>query len=49
MDILGPLERSKTGYKYILVICDYATRFPEVFPLKNIKAKAVALIKAKAV
>ncbi len=42
MDILGPLERSKTGYKYILVICDYATRFPEVFPLKNIKAKAVA-------
>ncbi len=42
MDILGPLERSKTGYKYILVICDYATRFPEVFPLKNIKAKAIA-------
>lgn len=42
MDIVGPLERSKTGYKYMLVICDYATRFPEVFPLKNIKAKAVA-------
>ncbi|XP_052406338.1 uncharacterized protein LOC127952096 [Carassius gibelio] len=42
MDIVGPLERSKTGYKYMLVICDYATRFPEVFPLKNIKAKAIA-------
>lgn len=26
----------------MLVICDYATWFPEVFPLKNIKAKAIA-------
>lgn len=26
----------------MLVICDYASRYPEVFPLKNIKAKSVA-------
>ncbi|KAF7643600.1 hypothetical protein LDENG_00236720 [Lucifuga dentata] len=31
-------ERSSTGYRYILVVCDYATRYPEAFPLKNIKA-----------
>ncbi|CDQ92886.1 unnamed protein product [Oncorhynchus mykiss] len=36
MDIVGPLEKSSAGYKYILVICDYATRFPEAFPLRSI-------------
>nr|XP_054591237.1 uncharacterized protein LOC129155100 isoform X2 [Nothobranchius furzeri] len=43
MDMVGPLEKSKTGYRYMLVITDYATRYPEVFPLKTMKAKAVAL------
>ncbi len=42
IDIVGPLERSKTGYKYMLVISDYATRFPEVFMSKNIKTKSTA-------
>ena len=42
MDIVGPLERSKGGYQYILVVCDYATRYPEAFPLRNIKARQVA-------
>ncbi|XP_043981200.1 uncharacterized protein LOC122835850 [Gambusia affinis] len=42
MDIVGPLERSKSGYRYMLVITDYATKYPEVFPLKTIKARAVA-------
>uniref|UniRef100_A0A8C5D858 Gypsy retrotransposon integrase-like protein 1 n=1 Tax=Gouania willdenowi TaxID=441366 RepID=A0A8C5D858_GOUWI len=42
MDIVGPVERSKSGYRYMLVISDYATKYPEVFPLKNIKAKTVA-------
>ena len=42
MDIVGPVERSKTGNRYMLVITDYATRYPDVFPLKSIKAKAVA-------
>ncbi|KAL0155309.1 hypothetical protein M9458_049572, partial [Cirrhinus mrigala] len=36
MDIVGPLERSKTGNQYILVVSDYATRYPEAFPLRSI-------------
>uniref|UniRef100_A0A8C6VTB1 Gypsy retrotransposon integrase-like protein 1 n=1 Tax=Nothobranchius furzeri TaxID=105023 RepID=A0A8C6VTB1_NOTFU len=42
MDIVGPLERSSTGYRFILVLCDYGTRYPEAFPLKTVKAKNVA-------
>lgn len=42
MDIVGPVERSKAGNCYMLVITDYATKYPEVFPLKSIKAKSVA-------
>ena len=42
MDIVGPVERSKAGNRYMLVITDYATKYPEVFPLKSIKAKQVA-------
>ena len=29
MDIVGPLERSYSGNKYILVVCDYTPRSPE--------------------
>lgn len=41
MDIVGPLERSSTGHRYILVVCDYATRYPEAFPLKRIKTRQI--------
>lgn len=43
MDVVGPLERSKAGNHFMLVITDYATRYPEVFPLKTIKARTVAI------
>lgn len=33
MDIVGPLVRSSRGHQYILVVCDYATRFFQSFPL----------------
>ena len=33
MDIIGPLPRSRSGNQYILVICDYASRYPEAVPL----------------
>lgn len=36
MDIVGPLERSSAGHRYILVVSDYATRYPEAFPLRSI-------------
>ncbi len=42
MDIVGPLERSKSGNKYVLVICDYSTRYPEAIPLRSIEAKKIA-------
>uniref|UniRef100_A0A669EG75 Gypsy retrotransposon integrase-like protein 1 n=1 Tax=Oreochromis niloticus TaxID=8128 RepID=A0A669EG75_ORENI len=42
MDIIGPLERSSAGHRYILVVCDYATRYPEAFPLKKVKARQIA-------
>nr|XP_043871756.1 uncharacterized protein LOC122760682 [Solea senegalensis] len=41
MDIVGPLLKSSGGHQYILVVCDYATRFPEAFPLRTITAPAV--------
>ncbi|XP_024117097.1 uncharacterized protein LOC112138718 [Oryzias melastigma] len=42
MDIVGPVKRSKYGNRFMLVITDYATKYPEVFALKSVKAKTVA-------
>ena len=42
MDIVGPLPRSRSGKRYILVVCDYATRYPEAVPLRSIDAEHVA-------
>ena len=42
LDIVGPLNKSKRGHKYILVICDYATKYPEAIPLKTIDSETVA-------
>ena len=42
MDIVGPLPHSSSGKRYILVICDYATRYPEAVALRTIDANAVA-------
>lgn len=39
IDIVGPLERSKSGNRFILVICDYATRYPEAFPIREVTTK----------
>lgn len=42
MDFVGPLPRTKRGNRYILVICDYATRYPEAIPLPTTEAARVA-------
>ena len=42
MDLVGLLPRSKSGNKYILVLCNYATRYPEAIPLRSIDAEHVA-------
>ena len=42
MDIVGPLPRSEKGNRYVLVVCDYATRYPEAVPMRQIDAASVA-------
>ena len=39
---MGPLPRSHSGNQYVLVLCDYTTRYPEVVPLQNIDAETIA-------
>ncbi|KAI2657313.1 Retrovirus-related Pol polyprotein from transposon 17.6 [Labeo rohita] len=41
MDIIGPLVKSSSGHQFALVICDYATRYPEVYPLRSIQVKHI--------
>lgn len=41
-DIVGPLPRSNNGNRYILTICDYATRYPEAIPIPNTEAITIA-------
>ncbi len=42
MDLVGPLPKSARGHEHILVIVDYATRYPEAVPLRKATAKAIA-------
>ncbi len=42
LDIVRPLPKSSRGHRYLLVILDYTTRFPEVIPLRSATSKAVA-------
>lgn len=42
IDIVGELPKTKSGFKYILTIVDYATRYPEAFPLKTIFSREIA-------
>lgn len=44
IDFLGPLPVTDNGNRYILVLTDYATRWPEAFPTKDMKAETVAHI-----
>ncbi|XP_051982168.1 zinc finger protein 638-like isoform X1 [Xyrauchen texanus] len=42
MDLVGPLERTARGHRFVLVLVDYATRYPEAVPLRNISVRSVA-------
>lgn len=42
MDIVGPLPRSSSRKRFILVICDYATRYPEAVALRTMDANTIA-------
>ena len=39
LDIVGPLPLTKDGYRYLLTIIDFGTRFVEAIPLKRVDAK----------
>lgn len=42
VDIVGPLQRTKQGNKYVLTLMDFATRYPEAIPLRKTDAATVA-------
>eukprot|EP00745_Piridium_sociabile_P016607 TRINITY_DN2466_c0_g1_i7.p1 TRINITY_DN2466_c0_g1~~TRINITY_DN2466_c0_g1_i7.p1 ORF type:complete len:1403 (+),score=222.61 TRINITY_DN2466_c0_g1_i7:99-4307(+) len=43
IDIIGPIiPRALSGNRYVLVMVDFATRYPEATPLKNIDTETVA-------
>ena len=42
MDIFGPLPLTRQGNRYILVIMDYFTKWPEAYALPNQEAGVVA-------
>ena len=42
IDLAGPFPVSKSGNKYILVVIDYFTKWPEVFAIPNQEAVTVA-------
>ena len=43
VDLVGPIfPCSERGHRYILVLVDYATRYPEAVPMKSIEAERVA-------
>ena len=42
MDLVGPLPRTQRGNRFILTICDYATRYPEAIALPTTEAPRIA-------
>jgi len=49
IDLVGPLPVSKNGNKYILVCCDYLTKWPEAFPMPKPDAENTANIIIKGI
>ena len=43
LDIVGPLPKTSRGHRYILVIVDYATQYPEPPPYLWRRVEAVPL------
>ena len=43
VDLVGPIiPASDGGFRFILVMVDFATRYPEAIPLKNVEATTIA-------
>ena len=41
-DVVGPLEKSTQGSKYLLVVVDVHSHYPFAFPLRSIESKHIA-------
>ena len=44
MDLLDVSVISAKGFKYILVVCDYFTKYTEAYPLKDKTARSVVTL-----
>ena len=42
MDVAGPFPITDNGNKYVLVVMDYFSKWPEVYPIPNQEAKTIA-------
>jgi len=42
MDMIGPLNLSNRKNRFIIVIIDHATRYPEAIPVPNMRAEIMA-------
>ena len=49
VDVMGPLLETEAGNKYLLIIMDYFSKWPEVFPMPNQEVRTVADILFKEV
>ena len=44
VDITGPHPKSRNGYKYILTVTDYFSKWADAFPIRNQEATTVARV-----
>ena len=42
MDIVGPLPKAERGNRYLLVVVDYYTRWPEAYAIVHLDAHSIA-------
>ena len=42
IDLVGPLPVTQNGYRYIVTLVDYFSKWPEAEPIKDKRAETVA-------
>lgn len=49
MDLIGPFKETKNGNKYVIVLTDYLTKWPEAAPIPDKKATTIASFLVKVI
>lgn len=49
IDVTGPFQESKGPYSHIVVICDYYTKWIEIFPSEKPNSDSIALLMCDAI